>query len=291
MKTVFKNNDEVIHIFAQRNHTEGRNSTSSVYFRGNKIYSYGHHYLLGEFINDSTIIINDSGYSVSTSKHISTLLSATTQYKQFYTSSIDIKAVESGIRFDLKKLAVARKPQIYIGNITRALSGLQKWAEYCTNNKIVHSLSLKNTDKNLKKLIKVGFSLLDDNYIEQIKSIELKARKSKDAKEKRALKKNLVLFNSYESNYIRNSKLDYLRLSKDGLQVETSQGIRIDIKEAKRLYFAIKNKFNVIGNKIGYYTINKIDSKILTAGCHSIDMKSVNLVGEQIINLKTTQNV
>jgi len=288
MKTVFKNNDEVIHIFAQRTHEEGRNATSSVYFRGDKIYSYGSHYLLGEFINDSTIIINDSGYSVSTSKHISTLLSATTQYKQFYTSSIDIKAVESGICFDLKKLAAARKPAIYIGNITRALSGLQKWAAYCTENKTVHSLSLKNNDKTLKKLVKIGFSLLDENYIEQIKAIELKDRKAKAAKEKRELKKNLVLFNTFETNYIRNTKIDYLRLSQDKTQVETSQGIRIDIKDAKRLFICIKNKIDIRGYKIGYYTVTSINGTLIV-GCHNIEMNSVNLVGKQI--LKLSENV
>ena len=288
MKKVFKNNDEVIHIFAQRTHEQGRNSTNSVYFRGDKIYSYGSHYLLGEFINDSTIIINDSGYSVSTSKHISTLLSATTQYKQFYTSSIDIKAVESGIKFDLKKLAAARKPEIYIGNITRALSGLQKWEAYCTENKIVHSLSLKNTDKTLKKLIKIGFSLLDENFIEKIKAIEIKERKSKAAKEKRELKKNLVLFNTFETDYIRNTKIDYLRLSQDKTQVETSQGIRIDIQDAKRLFICIKNKIDIRGYKIGYYTVTSINGTLIV-GCHNIEMNSVNLVGKQI--LKLSENV
>ena len=95
MKKVFQNTSEVVHVFAQQTQSEGRNGTSSIYFRDNKIYSYGSHYLLGEFINDETIIINDFGYSLTTSQHISELISATSQYNQFFTSSIDIKHVQT----------------------------------------------------------------------------------------------------------------------------------------------------------------------------------------------------
>ena len=77
MKKVFSSNYEVIHTFAQRTHPEGRNSSSSVFFEGDKIYSYGYHYLLGEFLDTNTILINDKGYGNSTSKHISILMGAT----------------------------------------------------------------------------------------------------------------------------------------------------------------------------------------------------------------------
>ena len=63
MKKIFKNTDEVIHVFAQRSQNEGSNQSRSIFFYGDKIYSYGHHYLLGEFIDLDTILINDKGYS------------------------------------------------------------------------------------------------------------------------------------------------------------------------------------------------------------------------------------
>ena len=54
MKTVFTNTD-TIHTFAQQTQYEGRNSTNTIFFEGNKIYSYGYHYLLGEFLDRNTI--------------------------------------------------------------------------------------------------------------------------------------------------------------------------------------------------------------------------------------------
>jgi len=73
MKTVYSKSSDVIHLFAQRTQEEGR--CSNVFFNcKERIYSYGSHYLLGEFIRnkkkDLAIWINDDGYSVTTAKHI-----------------------------------------------------------------------------------------------------------------------------------------------------------------------------------------------------------------------------
>ena len=76
MKKVYSNSNEVMHLFAQQSQSEARSSSNNVYFEtpyidnrpyGSKIYSYGRHYLLGEFIDNNTIFINDDGYSVTTS--------------------------------------------------------------------------------------------------------------------------------------------------------------------------------------------------------------------------------
>ncbi len=76
MKTVFTNS-EIVHAFNLQDQPNGRTLNGSMYFEYKKIYSYGSHYLLGEFIDNNTIIINNKGYSVTTSKHISLLTNAT----------------------------------------------------------------------------------------------------------------------------------------------------------------------------------------------------------------------
>ena len=152
MKKVFPNTSEVIHVFAQQTQSQGTNPSRSIYFYDNEIYSYGSHYLLGEYINYDTIIINDFGYSVTTSKHISELTQATNHKNQFFTSSICIKSVQSEINFNLKKLAKANKPEIYISNITRLEKNLSEWVEFCKLNKIEHKYKVKKSDYQYKKL-------------------------------------------------------------------------------------------------------------------------------------------
>jgi len=50
MRKVFSNSSDVIHKFVERSQNEGR--SANCYFEGDKIYSYGRHYLLGEFVNN-----------------------------------------------------------------------------------------------------------------------------------------------------------------------------------------------------------------------------------------------
>jgi len=288
MKKVFQNTSEVVHVFAQQTQQEGRNQSRSIYFRENKIYSYGSHYLLGEFINSDTIIINDFGYSVTTSKHINELINATSQYNQFYTSSIDIKHVQNKINDRLERLAKARKPEIYISNITFLQSNLSKWVDYCKENKIKkehfskYNFVVNKSDYNYKKIVKIANSLLTPEALEKIKAKGKKDAIKQKAKDKKELKIKLDKFNSYKIDRFKIGEFDYLRLSQNGKFVETSQNIRIEKSDAERLYFSIKNNFNIIGNKIGYYRVNKIDNKALTVGCHKICINSVNKVGKII---------
>ena len=288
MKKVFQNTTEVVHVFAQQSQWQGTNQTRSIYFYGNEIYSYGSHYLLGEFINDETIIINDFGYSVTTSKHISELINATSHYNQFFTSSIDIKHVQTEINYNLKKLSKANKPEIYISNITKLESNLTKWVKYCKENKIKkehfskYNFLVNKSNYNYKKIVSIANSLLTPEAIEKIKAKGKKDAIKQKAKDERELKTKLNKFNSYKIDRFKIGKFDYLRLSQNGQFVETSQNIRIEKSDAERLYFSIKNNFNIIGNKIGYYRVNKIDNKALTVGCHKICIKSVQKVGELI---------
>ena len=119
MKKVFSSNDECIHTFAQRTQSEGRTSTKSIFFEGDKLYSYGYHYLLAEFLDDNTIMINDKGYSASTRKHIGMISWASRQYKQFFKKESDIYLVREQIMYLKDKLAKANKPIKYIEQITK----------------------------------------------------------------------------------------------------------------------------------------------------------------------------
>ena len=282
MKKVFQNTSEVVHVFAQQTQSEGRNQSNSIYFKDNKIYSYGSHYLLGEFINSETIIINDFGYSVTTSKHINELRNATRHYNIFFASSIDVKYVQTEINAFLKYLTNARKPEIYISNITKLEINLTKWVEYCKTNKISHKYKVNKSDYNYKKIVKIANSLLTPEAIEKIKAKGKKEAIKQKAKDKRELKTKIDKFNTYKIDRFKVGEFDYLRLSENKQFIETSQNIRIEKNEAKKLYFAIKKKLDIRGQKIGYYTINKIDNKALTVGCHKICINSVQKVGQLI---------
>lgn len=273
MKKVFTNANDVIHLFAQQTQTHA--NSSNVFFEYQKLYSYGYHYLLAQFIDKNTIIINDDGYSVTTSKHIGIARYATSQYKQFYKTKTDLQIVFNSIKENENKLANARKPEIYINNIKSLYSTL---IEYHTHKKQLTKLKSSKEFRYIKKVVDNLENFTD--YKEKLKVIQ-KAIKAKQQKE---IKRKLAKFYKYEINSVRLGNKDFLRISKDGENVETTQGIKVSVNDAKKLYYMIKNNIDIKGYKIGYYTVNSINGT-LKIGCHNIDIDSVHKVGKQIIKL------
>jgi len=252
MKKVFSNS-EIMHVFAQRTQSEGR--TSNVFFYGNKIYSYGYHYLLGEFIDNNTILINDTGYSHTTAKHINYLRQAVSQYKRFYITETDEKYLITKLNKELEKLSKARKPEIYLNSINYLFKKYSEFQEF-------KKLPINKEINKIQKTANNGVNL--EAYKKLIQKKEAKEKLEK-------LKKFKAVFNdfkNYETDRIYKglTGFDYLRISKDKLYIETSQEIKIDIDEAKKIAKAIKLGLNIVGQKLKYYTINKFDKNGLVAG-------------------------
>jgi hypothetical protein len=276
MKTVFQSNYDAIHAFAQQNQYEGRNQTRSVFFYDNRIYSYGRHYLLGEFIDKNTIVINDKGYSNSTSKHISILIGATSHYKQYFLTRIDIDYIYSHVFNYLKpKLAKARKPQIYLSEIFSLWNSLN---EFAIDRKQKTKL---NRNPKFKRLLSFVDMLQDSENINALHDWQVRENQRIKKQEAKLFKDKLKKFNNYKIDFFRVGKLDYLRLSKCGQYIETSQGVKIDISEAKRYYNILSSGANMRGEKISHYITKSFD-KLLTIGCHNISKKEVQRIGNLI---------
>jgi len=274
MRRVLRNLSEVMHVYAQRSQQLGE--SSSVFFEGNKIYSYGYHYLMGEFIDENAIVINDRSPSVTTSKHIRYLVSATRQYKQFYKSNTDLQTVYTTMQGWVDKIANARDKSKYAVAINDKFDRLTEWIDYSK------SKELKKTD-TYKKIKKIVDSVKDENFdkfVEKQKEVEKRRRLA----EKNKVEKMLQDFLNYKIHSFRLGKTDYLRLSADEKYVETNQSVRIEVEHAKILYLKIKNNEPVRGHRIGNYVVNSLDNE-LTIGCHNINMKSVREIGEKILKL------
>lgn len=273
MRTVF-NNIECVHTFAQRTQNNGRTSNNNIFFKGDSIYSYGYHYELGRFLDDKTILINDEGYSNTTSKHIYLLIGATSQYKQYYKTKVNIHLVHDKIMYLKGKLARARKPQMYISEI------YERWNifnEYINERK----RTILTKEKKYKELLLFVDSLQEETSIEDLRNWAKEEEKKKREKQKKELTESLTKFRAYENNYFRVGNKDYLRLSKCAQFVETSQGVKIDIEEAKRYLKLLNSGAMMRGAKIGNYTTISFD-KLLRIGCHNISKEQINYINQLI---------
>ena len=275
MKTVFSNAHDVIHAFAQRNQPHGR--SSNVFFYGDKIYSYGYHYLLGEFIDDKTIVIDDRGYSSTTAKHISWIIGGTSQYKQFFTRSCDLHLVNLQILALKDRLAKAKKPEKYINEMLSLWTSLNEYIKYTKN---------KNTPKDprykeIKRIVK-AIQSQPEEFQQQLALAKKKEELMRKRSEEKQIKDTLSKWYNYEVHTFRIGEKDYLRISQDGSNIETSQHVKVSIDEARTLYQLICKGIDIKGHRISNYIVNSINGT-LKIGCHNIDMDSVHKVGKQLV--------
>ena len=275
MKTVFTNT-ELTHVYAQQTQEQGR--SGSMFFYGAKIYSYGYHYLLAEFIDDETILINDTGYSNSTSKHINLVRSATIHKRQFFITETDLTKVHDTITNYLQKLPKARENKnYYLNQILSLFKSLNKYLEYTKTKTKVSKL------KEYKE-IKTIVQRLETEKETILKEVaELNKRKAQREKEKQ--KEKISLWRNHEIRYVNKLSHSLLRLSLDKKQIETSGGVNIETKKAKVLYKLIEAGKDIKGFKLDYYTVIGIQDNILKIGCHNIPLKEVETIGKQLTKL------
>jgi hypothetical protein len=275
MKKVFSNSADVMHVFVGQDQQEGK--CSNVFFYGSKLYSYGYHYLLAEFIKnkkgENAILINDEGYSVTTAKHIQQIKQASRQFDQFFTTSTDEKKVISKLIELANKLEKAKKPIIYINESNKLFASYSKW---CTWN-----------ETKVDKLVQAYFDTIKsyenkDSYSKTYSDLNKNIEKFKSKKQKDEEKLKLKKFFDYETSYLYNMNEDFVRISKDKLSIETSQRVSIPIKEAATLYRIILSGKNIKGIKIGEYTCIGLNGT-LKIGCHHINVKNMHKVGKQLI--------
>lgn len=276
MKRVFNTSWNVIHLFAQQSQSDARGG--NVYFQqdytknkeyGTQIFSFGSHYLLAEFLDDKTIIINDTGYSSTTSRHINEVSQATNQYKQFFYSSCKLQSVYDSVLENYKKLANARKPELYINEITYKFRKLNEFHAYKRN---LTKIKKDPLYREIKRII----NSLD---VESAKKALNKEQSRKD----RLFKNEVKQFKAHKINRFKYStkQYDVLRMSKDGTYIETNQGVTVSTKEAKRLLNLIDNK-KIIGAKVNNeFTVTAFNG-IFRAGCHKIPVKEINAIRKQL---------
>lgn len=282
MKTVYNNSHDVIHLFAQQTQAHAR--SSNVFFYNDKIYSYGYHYLLASFIENKkgqkAILINDSGYSVTTRKHISAMIQASRQYRQFYKTHTDKNLLLSSLEDLKKKILKAKKPFLYSDHAQHLE---KKYFEFC-------EFMGQKTDKELKKAFLFFHNKAEDmatiyqKDTEKAEKARIKAEKARIKAEQIKDAENLAKFMNYEIPYCRfYSNEDFIRISQDGQFIETSQRVKIPIESAKTLYKMIQSGRDIKGYKIEDFTVISLNGT-LKIGCHHINVKNTHEIGQKIIS-------
>ena len=296
MRKVLKNSSEVIHYFANQIQSEGKNQSRNIYFEGKSLFSYGSHYKLAQILTPRSVLINDIGYSVTTSKHIHETTHATRHMTRFFSSEVFIKNALSECESLAQKIPFARSNKLnHINRIKRLFNKVIEFDLFCKENKIDFvrwsnyekiNTKLYKRSKDVKRLQYLYNSLAN---IETLES-EIKAQKQREkAKREREQKKLTKDFREFKRYFVR-LDFDILRVETCKDYILTSQNVRIEIQEAKKLLLALESlKYNqeainntLRGYKISHYYIKEAKNNSLVVGCHRIKFDEIKTIAKQI---------
>ena len=274
MKTVF-NNSMTAHVWFSQSQDYGNNSNSSLYFSGSTIFSYGSHYPLATIYKDQKVVlVNSTPSSVTTGQHRSDVLRAIDN-ETFKTISVpdtmdaqnreNIEHLESRVLETLENLFKGRMhhESHYIYSIGKYNDYLDYFGPFVGHEKIEIDDHLESFSTEVAKKRRI--------------------RESKEAEKRKIIQaKQLQEFRVGETSSVSSHKI-YLRV-RNGL-VETSHGADVPLKDALRLYKALKNKTVSIGHIVGSFTLEKHSEDIVKIGCHVIELSEADLVLGPILAL------
>ncbi len=301
IKRVFSNGKQVLHLWANQSQDSAR--SSNVFFSGKDCYSYGYHYKLGSIMTFKGVklaMINNSGYSVTTSKHISWASSAVSHLPMLYTqhdfdvikSLKDTKAsLESRMKDHFKKVKLDKTDywNREYNSLRDSIKEFNKTCDILKSKKYkvkVTSKYIRDYDAHVNKRIKRQEELntpemLAKRSAESIRRAELKAERLRVVKEE-VRKKELESIEAWKSgsghatNAVNRIYPRIIRVKGDN--VETSGGATVPLSEARLLLSRIMRSEAKQGELIGGFTFDSVKNNIVKIGCHDIDLEQAKSV-------------
>lgn len=272
-------NSEVAHRFATG--IGERCTGSNMFFEGNVIYSYGHHFPMAVKWN-GYLLYNDSRYSVSTAKHQGYVLGACSHMDIVHCATLKPWDTWGNRKTDgfvkknfelwndevdalVKKMALARKPEVWLSKILEVVGKVERFCEV------------------FGEKVPDGFYRFSDaDEIERAKAFAKEEMKEQRERERRRQAKQIELFHEFKTNWV---SLPYqiVRYHEDKNRFETSKGVQIPYEIGKRFYESLRDGQLKVGDKVLYYSVRKVGDTI-EIGCHTFKKKYLLEYGKKMFN-------
>lgn len=283
MKQVF-NNRQLAHVWAQQSQAEGRNSSRSMFFEGNTIYSYGYHYAIATMYFkglEKLVLVNEHGYSNITGKQRNDVLRAIKYTNYIYVPRPTNLECEDN------------ETHLY----NQVMSNIDALMSIRTKNTSFDWLenSIKNLNLYLSFIGKPSFKLDDVYYdtLKEINKIRIDRNFENEQKKQLKLEKENRLLKEEHATYVaqwlsgqqvtkrikwdlfktdfKNAELIRIKPNNPDI-VETNQGAEVPLSHALRLLKLVLNKEAKQGERVGHFTVDKVEDKTLKIGCHVINI-------------------
>ncbi len=298
------NNQMVAHNWA--NQTNKGKRGSNFFYDGKSIYSYGYHFEVGRIVEtekgNEIVLLNNASYSVSTNRHQSYARQACNHIESFTLPlNKDARLPFTNYNFveffnhygnivieSSKKAMRSRKyGDLHLKDAVKAVDDWNKLRSY-----------FPSLCEGIKRL-----TLPSDIQIKKLNDKD-KAERAKERKEKQArIEREENAWLNYEQNYVsgtarcllrqrminsnRNGNQSFAPESRLVDEVETSQGARVPLQDAKLFFNAIKRfkdspKTCLDRFKVGNFRLSNLTPKGANIGCHFIAWSEMERFANQM---------
>ena len=294
MKTVYRNNKELAHVWASNNVPEGRNPGNTFFFNSDGIFSYGRHFCIAKRHDNNTVVMTLSSYSNTTAKQMSYVRRAVSHLKLVYCQD-----PESSVIWNRRAA---------LDKIDETLLGLEKKGiRETTKDKIraqAHHIAQTFNDY-FAAVSSVGGSEcgpieLGEDFVEQYKKMRADEEAAKQKKIEAQKAETLERLEAWKVGVKDGNQQWFhtlpvaLRINEDIIQ--TSHGAAIPLRYAPRLWKIIESvrqtgvTTNYTGVTLGHYTLNTIyaDGSI-KVGCHNISYAELHRMAVQLKYIEEEQ--
>jgi hypothetical protein len=305
IKRSYTSGSQVLHLWA--NQTQDSAYSRNVSFDGNKCYSYGSHYELGrivEFNGVKLALVNDTGWSATTAKHISWAYGAVEHMPRLKTKDLYVRSrgyygtnekPEKAVK-DIVRDALVRLQGELVERLFSHFNSRSFYAGYFFRDESYLNESVAEFNKTAKLL---GFNKLvldlNEAYIESFNAhvqlmVERKEQlNSPDEIVKRENARSKKLAGVIEkwrqggqaTRDLRNLNPQLLRVKNN--EVETTRGASVPLDHALRLLKKIESGKIKAGERVGHFTFDKLikgtdSTAIVKIGCHTISLNEAKSV-------------
>lgn len=304
IKQVFGKSSQVFHLWANQSQAEARQGgrIQRAFFEGTSCYSYGRHYELGRIVKYKGVqlaIVNNSGYSNTTTKHI----------KEAYFALDGIMPCLQATTFNVKDALAENKAKLE-ASLAKILRGRKFWKDYsfdeswaCEQVKEFNLVCAKIKAKCYQVKVTSEFRRQVKAHVKkclqreaELKSPEhlAKLETTRARRQAAELKKNEDSVQQWQNGlipataFIRALRPMLIRIvQRNGIDtVETSLGAEVPLVDAAKVLRAIENGTAIKGMQIGSFVFNSIDGGIVKIGCHTFDLNSAKAVLNSTRRLK-----
>lgn len=284
--------EQTIHVWAQRSQTNGENSKGNLYFVGDRLFDYGDHFCLGQFVTNKRgalcCLLNADTFSVTTTYHqgvtaraipagIPTFTVPKAGYDRYSRDSLDLD--------DTIKSYCERASDF-------AAKGKRARKEYAKDWNIAKAHGLLTEAQEFAAFFSIKFKAAN---LEDMAAEAEAARKRVLAKERRdaanARKLSKERFEQWQRGEISHCPTEWQLDECGGVRVriidmvlQTARGAEVPLFHAIRAFRFLKRcrargetwQRNGHSLRVGHFTIDHVNTDgSFTAGCHTFSWPTI----------------